>query len=90
MDAVQAAAMLAGKSIAWKNEFLYQRGTNFNDLPLWQKRGIGLYKKEALHNGVNPVTGQSVQTVRNKLYVDLELSTRDAYRDFIGAMLKEK
>lgn len=90
MDAVQATSLLAGESIAWKNEFLYQRGMNFNDIPLWQKRGIGLYKKETLRNGVNPVTGQSVQTVRNKLYVDLELSTRDAYRDFIGAMLKEK
>jgi len=29
-------------SIAGKNELLFQHGVNFNDLPLWQKRGIGL------------------------------------------------
>lgn len=39
----EATALLEGKSVAWKNEFLYQRGINYNDLPSWQKRGIGLY-----------------------------------------------
>ena len=29
-------------SVAEKNELLFKRGTNSNDLPLWQRRGIGV------------------------------------------------
>ena len=35
----QATATLKGLSVAQKNELLFQSGVNFNDLPLWQKRG---------------------------------------------------
>jgi tRNA(His) 5'-end guanylyltransferase len=38
-----AAQQLLGMSVAEKNEFLFQRGINFNDLPTWQKRGTGVY-----------------------------------------------
>lgn len=55
-----ADAQIAGLSIAAKNELLFQHGVNFNDLPAWQKRGIGLawegYEKPA----VNPKTGAAV------------------------------
>lgn len=42
-SAQKATQILSGQSIAQKNEFLFQRGVNFNDVPNWQKRGIGLY-----------------------------------------------
>src|SRR5947208_6957524 len=38
-----ATANLKGLSVANKNELLFQNGINFNDLPLWQRRGVGLY-----------------------------------------------
>jgi len=37
-----ATAAMKGLSVAEKNELLFQNGVNFNDLPLWQKRGSGL------------------------------------------------
>ncbi|MGI8554262.1 MAG: tRNA(His) guanylyltransferase Thg1 family protein, partial [Dehalococcoidia bacterium] len=37
-----AQAMLLRMSVAGKNELLFQHGINFNDLPGWQKRGVGL------------------------------------------------
>ena len=43
MDARSATAALEGKSIAYKNELLFSRGINFDRLPAWQKRGIGVY-----------------------------------------------
>lgn len=39
----EATNRLSGMSVADKNELLFQHGTNFNDVPNWQKRGVGLY-----------------------------------------------
>lgn len=35
----EATAGMKGLTVAQKNELLFQNGVNFNDLPLWQKRG---------------------------------------------------
>src|SRR5262249_24958282 len=35
----EATAKLKGASAAERNELLFQHGVNFNELPLWQKRG---------------------------------------------------
>jgi tRNA(His) 5'-end guanylyltransferase len=43
MGAREATAQLEGKSIAYKNELLFSRGINFDKLPAWQKRGIGVF-----------------------------------------------
>jgi len=76
----KATKELEGKSISWKNEFLFSEGVNFNELPAWQKRGIGLsyttYEKE----GYNPISGQTVVGTRNRIEVDLELEIGEAYR----------
>jgi tRNA(His) 5'-end guanylyltransferase len=78
-----ATKQLSGMSVADKNELLFQAGINFNDLPAWQKRGIGIcwedYEKEA----VNPKTGESVRATRRRLKRDLDLPMRDAYDEFI-------
>lgn len=38
----EAAEDLAGRSTAEKNELLFRSGVNFNDLPGWQRRGVGI------------------------------------------------
>lgn len=45
-SAREASDYLLGNSVADKNRFLFQEGINFNDLPTWQKRGIGVYWQE--------------------------------------------
>jgi tRNA(His) 5'-end guanylyltransferase len=42
LDARATDVRIAGLSVAAKNELLFQNGINFNDLPAWQKRGVGL------------------------------------------------
>lgn len=42
-SATQATSTLHGKSVAFKNELLYQHGINFNEIPQWQRRGTGVY-----------------------------------------------
>lgn len=82
---VTAATMtLEGLSVADKNEFLFQRGINFNDLPLWQKRGVGVYWETYTKPAKNPLTGADVLAERRRLKADLELPMKDEYNLFIN------
>jgi tRNA(His) 5'-end guanylyltransferase len=83
-----ATRFLERKSVAEKNELLWQNGTNFNDIPHWQKRGTGLYWESYEKEGVNQLTGDKVMTIRRKIKVDYELPVRDDFSDFIRSFLK--
>jgi tRNA(His) 5'-end guanylyltransferase len=86
---VQAATQkLVGASVAEKNELLFQHGINFNDLPHWHKRGVGVYWVEFEKEAWNPKTQEKVTARRRRLKVDLELPMRDEYSEFIRDMLK--
>ena len=74
-----ATELLSGKSISYKNELLFQRGINYNELPSWQKRGIGLYYKDVIKKGFNPLTNEETETIRRMICPDLELPLREAY-----------
>ncbi len=86
---VEATKHIEGKSTSFKNELLFTHGINFNDLPAWQKRGIGLYWQEFDKVGWNPVSEQKVVARRRNLKVDDELPMGDAYGEFIHDLLKE-
>ena len=73
-------------SVSDKNELLFQHGINFNDVPLWQRRGIGLSWETYLKDGFNPVTEQTVQVERRRLHVDRELPMKEDYRGFIAGV----
>lgn len=83
----EATEMLEGKSIAYKNEFLFTRGINFNDLPSWQKRGIGVTWGEVEKTGINPITNERVITTRRALKADYELPTGKEYANYIESFL---
>lgn len=87
-QSVQAAtSYLVGRTVAEKNELLFQNGIDFNDLPAWQKRGIGLYWQTYEKQAVNPLTQQAVTTTRRKIQADLELSLGLPYKQFIHQLL---
>lgn len=85
-----AAVALRNRTVAEKNELLFQHGINFNDLPNWQKRGAGVYWEHHDKTGCNPITGESVVTQRRRLYRDLDLPMKDAYSVFITRLLVEE
>ena len=82
-SAQKATAFLSGKSIADKNELLFQHGLNFNDVPNWQKRGTGLYWIDIEKSAINPKTQEPITCQRKEIFVDMELLMREAYGDFI-------
>jgi tRNA(His) guanylyltransferase len=84
-----ATAALKGMSVADKNELLFQNGVNFNDLPLWQRRGVGLYWEEYDRPAENPVTGEKVAARRRRIRRDLELPMKDDYSAFLRKMIAE-
>lgn len=71
--ASNASNELKGKSIAFKNEFLFLRGINFNDLPVWQKRGVSVYWREYGKIGYNPLTKENVTAVRREIFADYDI-----------------
>jgi tRNA(His) 5'-end guanylyltransferase len=86
----EATAALEGKSVSYKNELLFQRGINYNDLPSWQKRGIGVFYQDVPKEGFNPLTKEQVQTLRRELIADFELPIGEEYRRFITTFLNKE
>jgi tRNA(His) guanylyltransferase len=74
-----ATEHLRGMSVAGKNDLLFDRGVNFNDLPAWQKRGMGLYWESYEREGLNPLTGETVTASRRRVRRDMELPMKDEY-----------
>lgn len=87
MDANQATAELEGKSVSYKNELLFSRGINFDKLPSWQKRGIGVYWADIEKIGFNPITKTEEKTIRRKLQIDTQLPLGEAYGKMVSSFL---
>ncbi len=85
----QATKRIEGISNADKNELLFSYGINFNELPNWQKRGIGVYWKDIEKEGFNPKTKEKVIVTRRQLSTDFELPMRDEYNDFILEIINQ-
>lgn len=79
----QATKRIEGISNADKNELLFSYGINFNEIPNWQKRGVGVYWKNIEREGLNPKTKEKVIVTRRQLLTDFELPMRDDYSNFI-------
>ncbi len=61
----KATKALMNTSISEKNELLFQRNINFNDLPDWQKRGVGIYWEEYEKEAIDLKTEKSVKVKKN-------------------------
>ena len=80
-SAAKATSALHRASVADKNELLFDRNINFNDLPGWQRRGIGLWWESYQKEGFNPLTKETVPVARRRLERDLPM--KDEYRQLI-------
>jgi tRNA(His) 5'-end guanylyltransferase len=78
-----ARAELEGKDRAAQNELLFRHGINFNDLPAWQRRGVGLYREAHEKVGYNPITRCSVTAMRRVIKRDFDLPMGEAYETLL-------
>ncbi|MBO5454077.1 MAG: guanylyltransferase [Clostridia bacterium] len=85
----EATSLLEGKSVSYKNELLFSRGINFDKLPLWQKRGVGIYWGEIEKAGYNPIKNIEEKAIRRDLKVDMNLELGEKYGSLIEKLLGE-
>jgi tRNA(His) guanylyltransferase len=86
-DAQGATQILHGMSVSAKHDMLFARGINFNDLPNWQKRGVGVAWATAETTGTHPLTGESIVSARRHPEVLWDLPMHDDYSAFVRAVL---
>ena len=84
----QATSELLGLSVSAKNELLFQHGINFNSLPSWQKRGIGLWWEDYDKRSLNPLTGRTVLARRRRIRVEYDLPMREEYSAFVRGFVQ--
>ncbi len=73
----EAIKMLKKKKSSELHNILFERGLNITDVPAWQRRGIGIYKKKVPIDGYNPLKHEKVTSSRLRLYIDCELPIID-------------
>jgi len=88
MSKADAHKKIAGISIADKNESLFSYGVNYNDIPSWQKRGVGLFHKTVEKEKLNPRTNEMEKYHRTEIFVDYELPLGEQYDKLLKDLLK--
>lgn len=84
-----ANARIDGLSVGAKYQMLFEQGINFNDVPSWQKRGVGLYWEEVAKPAKNPVSGEDVVARRRQIKRDFELPMKEKYGEFVRRFVEE-
>ena len=87
---IQATKKIEKLSTSEKNELLFQFGINFNNLPSWQKRGVGVYWDKIEKKGFNPKTKQEVITKRNNLKSNYDLPIKKEYENLILGFINKE
>lgn len=79
-----AAHKMHNKGAEWNQEELFRLGINFEkDVPLWQKRGIGVVWENYAKLGINPITNEQVVSSRRRPKFITELPYKDQYDLFL-------
>jgi len=87
MNEQKATKRLLGRSVSQKNDLLFQYGINFNVIPSWQKRGVGLYWEHYDKPALNPITNEEVVAPRRRLRREYDLPMKNEYGEFIRSIL---
>lgn len=90
LDQQAATKRMLGLSVSQKNELLFQYGINFNNLPRWQRRGVGLYWEDYEKPSFNPIIREEVQATRRRVKIDYELPMKEEYGRFVRSFLEQE
>jgi len=84
----QATRRMVGLSTAGKNNLLFEEfDVNFNDLPTWQKRGVGIYWKLIEKDARNRMTGAVSSVQRRQIFVDFELPAKSDLDELLAGRM---
>lgn len=80
---------LFNKNNAQLQEMCWQKGVNWNDCPVSQKRGRCIVKTKVFKSGVNPKTGVSINAERTEWTVDNNIPIFSQNREYINQYVYE-
>lgn len=83
LSAREVTRELKGLKGSQKQELLFQKGINFNDLPGWQKRGTAIRFGHSSKEGFNPITEETVVVQRRVIEILDDLTYGEDYRRFL-------
>ena len=69
----EALKILNEKKSSQVHEILFEKGIKVTEVPAWQRRGVGIYRKEVTVKGYNPLSQKNVLTKRWKPFIDWKL-----------------
>jgi tRNA(His) 5'-end guanylyltransferase len=84
----EATGALNGASVAAKNQMLFERGVNFDEVPAWQRRGVGIWWETFAKSTVSPLTGADVPAERRRLRHEAQLPMKDDYRALVRGLVE--
>jgi len=87
-SAQQATEIPKHRCVSFKNERFFQFGMNYNNLPAWLRRGVGLYLEQYERDGYNPREDKKVTTIRRRIKIDYELPMRDDCEKLVNKILR--
>lgn len=90
LDDHAATQKLKGVSVADRNELLFSAGINFNEVPAWQKRGIGVRWVDEEQAGENPKTGEKVMSMRRRAVIDYDLPMKTEFDALVRGIVERQ
>ena len=69
----QANEKINGLNLSDIHDLLFENGINLNDVDIWKKRGIGVYRKNKEVRGFNKKESKEQISYRSFIYVDYNL-----------------
>ena len=89
LSANEAQKRIAGMTNTEKKDLLLSFAIDYNTLPLWQRKGVGMYYREEEMEGFNPKTNEKTTYTRHTLYLEEELPIGEQYSELIKSILEE-
>ncbi len=86
-DQQEASPLLSGMDTSQKKKLLSEHGIDFNDLPMWQLLGMGVYFANTGETGIEQGDASAVSAGKRELIVDMELPVNYAYATFLNEMM---
>lgn len=90
LDPAEATEQIKGLTVAAKLALLEREGgVRFDELPAWQRYGVGVYWEPYAIEAPAPVTGMPIVELKRRLTVAMELPERQRYRDFVRSIVEK-
>ena len=79
---------MEGRSYEEKKALLDSENIDFDSLPDWQKKGVGIYWGEVEKTGFDPIKKEEVKVKRRKIIENYNLPSGKEYEKMISEFMK--